>query len=542
MWKSILRAFGIDNPSKKHPFTPSKASKRDEKAQQLADTRTKQSPGAPIALSKAVAPARRGEKLPSRPGVYEEQRRVTPKKGAKASSSPVRWYGPDDTISIGQFRIQGPLTYGAKTVPVGPDRTAIDIGLPVLAPKGQVLATNAQSYASYRDFTPLERGAYLQWLSIGRAHPPDHPAFMPIFIEGVERRLILDRADGNVLVAELIRLLSLCQPEDGVRPHIYRLIAYALATLDIAEILQPALDSLAEQLEVKNNMTVDLAILGWLALRKRPASGMWVHRLLWRLRVPRRLGTTRDFASRREDFLAAFGRAFPEGYPLISPIATRTVSYYPTSSAVLDRFEWSSCPTVAMPDALTCPHLEPVLALWQACTRLEESRRHSASAVPSPNARPIASDRIRSPGQHDASLARHTDPQVRPRLDVVLNTDAVRKVIDDTKAVQHLLAAVFDEQESSEAAPKPSPDPVSRQAGAPCAVGLPERYQPILQVLLTEAEWERVAFVALARRHHLMPEDTIASINLWAEESLGELLIEESDRLYVHADLVRLHG
>jgi hypothetical protein len=266
-------------------------------------------------------------------------------------------------------------------------------------------------------------------------------------------------------------------------------------------------------------MTVDVAVLGWLSAWQKPLPARWALRLLWRLRVPQRLGTTREFAQHRDAFIAAFDQTFPEGFVLKFPPATRLMTYYPSSHAVLEHFDWSACPPVTIPDALTCDQLAPLLTLWRTAIRTAGDRKSTgptSAAAPAPAAAPIR---------------------------VVLDPQAIQRVLADTQAAQRLLAHVFtdDEEERRAQPPSVAQSTPSTTEESPCP-DLPTRYQPVLQALLDQADWERPAFVALVRRHRLMPADTIAAINAWAEDSLGDLLIEDNGSLHVNMNVVQVHG
>ncbi|HEV7216429.1 MAG TPA: TerB N-terminal domain-containing protein, partial [Chloroflexota bacterium] len=441
-----------------------------------------------------------------------------------------------EAITVGSYSIRNPLTYGARRVAVGTDRTCIDFSLSVGA-AGQISSTSTAMYASYRDLTAPERGAYLQWLAAGRTRFPDPPAFMAMFLGGIERRLLLDKRDGNMLVGELVRLLPLCPADDGARTLIYKLLAYAFAVHYVTDLSLSALEALADQLEVKNNMTVDVAVLGWLSAWQKPIPAKWAVRLLWRLRVAQRLGTTGEFAQHRDAFVAAFDRTFSEGFVLKLPPTTRLITYHPTGHAVLELYSWASCPAVTVPDALTCDELTPLLTLWRACTRPATSRK---TAEAQEGGERVQADKKRPWGA--ARRSKPAQPPVAAAARVDLDPQAVQRVLADTEAAQRLLAGVFV---SEEPAPRQAPPHRAELAPDPspkhCPPGLPTRYQPVLQALLEQADWELSVFVALVRRHRLMPADTIAAINTWSEESLGDLLIEDNGDVHVNASLIEKH-
>jgi hypothetical protein len=69
--------------------------------------------------------------------------------------------------------------------------------------------------------------------------------------------------------------------------------------------------------------------------------------------------------------------------------------------------------------------------------------------------------------------------------------------------------------------------------------GLEKKYREALRVLLAEGEVSRDHLGRIAKEHHLLPTDLVDSINSWADESLGDFLIEDNGESFtLYRDLV----
>jgi uncharacterized tellurite resistance protein B-like protein len=124
-----------------------------------------------------------------------------------------------------------------------------------------------------------------------------------------------------------------------------------------------------------------------------------------------------------------------------------------------------------------------------------------------------------------------------------LNQESIRQILADTEVVGNMLRQVMQEGDETEATGQ-DPDAVTEPAGmSPVQIrpapGLPERFQPLLEALLQRPEWSTADFKSLVRRMHLMPEDAVTRINEWAEENLGDMLIEEGEPLRINRNLLQ---
>jgi len=132
---------------------------------------------------------------------------------------------------------------------------------------------------------------------------------------------------------------------------------------------------------------------------------------------------------------------------------------------------------------------------------------------------------------------------------VILDPGKLRQIFLDTQAVQSVLASVMaSAEELTEVQTTPTaltaaaaaPASPTGTGGMPAALAdLDPRYQLVLAEVLARDEWSEQDFGELVRRHRLMPESTLERINTWAQEHLGDFLIEAGETLRVRKDLVR---
>jgi hypothetical protein len=94
----------------------------------------------------------------------------------------------------------------------------------------------------------------------------------------------------------------------------------------------------------------------------------------------------------------------------------------------------------------------------------------------------------------------------------------------------------MDDKEAR-AAEHPKPVPVA--APAPATPGeLNASYLPFYRELVVRGEWSKSEFNALAAKFTLMPTAAIDVINAWADDSLGDFLIDGNDPVIIHTELL----
>jgi len=63
-------------------------------------------------------------------------------------------------------------------------------------------------------------------------------------------------------------------------------------------------------------------------------------------------------------------------------------------------------------------------------------------------------------------------------------------------------------------------------------------YLPLYQELIAQTQWTKANFIKLAAKYNLMPVAVTDVINAWADDALGDFLIEGEDPVIIHAELL----
>ncbi len=130
-----------------------------------------------------------------------------------------------------------------------------------------------------------------------------------------------------------------------------------------------------------------------------------------------------------------------------------------------------------------------------------------------------------------------------------LDMSKIQAISEETKVVIGILSEVMDEVDPAPARPvslekakdvakvPPLPDAVS--ASTYDLTGLDASLHAVVGQLLQQESWTKAAFDALAKSFHLMPLGLYDSINEWADEALGDFLLEGEDPILVRKELIK---
>lgn len=152
------------------------------------------------------------------------------------------------------------------------------------------------------------------------------------------------------------------------------------------------------------------------------------------------------------------------------------------------------------------------------------------------------------PGEPGEPLpARATAPSAPKSPAFKLDMSRVAAISNETAQVIGLLSAVMREEEAKPAA-RPAP------ATAPAATILPRqvpptetpawlatlntKYQPIATRIVAKPSWTRIEFQQLAAEFELMPLGVCDALNEWADEHLGDFLLEGEDPITVNTSIL----
>jgi uncharacterized tellurite resistance protein B-like protein len=140
------------------------------------------------------------------------------------------------------------------------------------------------------------------------------------------------------------------------------------------------------------------------------------------------------------------------------------------------------------------------------------------------------------------------EPIPRPGQPFHIDMSRVDRIAQETSEVIGILSKVMAEEESEEEEPARNGKTVAASAvpevkGPSAATpvwlrSLEPKYHPVLLHLLERDSWPRADFDALAKKFQLMPLDAFDAINGWADENLGDFLLEGDDTILVHKELI----
>lgn len=130
---------------------------------------------------------------------------------------------------------------------------------------------------------------------------------------------------------------------------------------------------------------------------------------------------------------------------------------------------------------------------------------------------------------------------VKPEF--IIDKEKLRQTMEDTRAVQGILASVFQQEqeeiviemepEVKVPVPPVKPDPEQMDINLPfppeTVPALDAKYLLMLHDIMKSNELSQDDFNGLARKHNVMPRAAFDDINSWADEELGDFLLEESE-------------
>ena len=120
-----------------------------------------------------------------------------------------------------------------------------------------------------------------------------------------------------------------------------------------------------------------------------------------------------------------------------------------------------------------------------------------------------------------------------------LNQDRIKALTKETLEVISLLSIVMAEPEAVPChAPSPPPTLRGDSASAEWLNGLDPRYHPAVLTLVCFDQIMNQDFDCLAADHHLLPDDLFNAVNVWADESFGDFLLERGENIRIFRDLL----
>jgi len=149
------------------------------------------------------------------------------------------WYPPGELAMIGEVMVADGMVYVGTVRKDSYSMSGngiIDPSLKVELGPAPAREPDIGYYPSYHGLTPHQRGAYLMWLSRGRADPLDEQAYLFLFLNGLERRVLSDmdvrEGIGELLAIshEVRRLVELYQDKGSF-------VSYSSSFLELIAVL-----------------------------------------------------------------------------------------------------------------------------------------------------------------------------------------------------------------------------------------------------------------------------------------------------------------
>jgi hypothetical protein len=133
-----------------------------------------------------------------------------------------------------------------------------------------------------------------------------------------------------------------------------------------------------------------------------------------------------------------------------------------------------------------------------------------------------------------------------------INIARVDQIARETSEVIGILSKVMvDESEDETTTPNGKQSAVSVAQASPVAEkqekvdaipdwlkSLDSKYHQVLLRLIERESWKRADFETLVKQFQLMPLNVFDAINEWADEKLGDFLLEGDDPILVHKDSI----
>lgn len=451
---------------------------------------------------------------------------------------PLRWVPYSQSLAIGDFYIPSGMIYVSDGEPAVEEASNINLRLPVGQPVRSP-AAQLNHCPQYRWLSPDQRATYLAWLAAGRkdeAPASRELGYIFLFFYGLERRLLVEKAQDQEAVAEIVRLIYHYGPYTRSKS----LHNYGCQLIHFWGWKQ-GVEYYAQLLQWMKTLPVSLLgedewaiVLASHFLSSKPLPPELGYELVSRDPEARRSVV---FSRFNEEFRALFSRRYLERFPggLGLQSANRKAQLYRPASPTLLLDGWHDGFSILVPDVLGVQsQFKPLLGIWNSCVADLKNVSRAKGRAPAPAAR-VAAETIPAPGQP-----------------FHLDMSRVEKIARETQVVQEMLAKVMvEEPQESQARPAAQVRPAlqaSRVLASPeTAFGpTPERlkyldpkYHPVLKRLMERDSWARRDFDELVKGFQLMPLDAQDAIREWSDDHLGDFLLEGDDPILIHKTLIQ---
>lgn len=301
----------------------------------------------PVELLRPSENSGSGQPIPS-PVVEPATAPVLARRHARPNTteSSVRFFGPDSILELGRGMLLSPLTYAvAGTVRGECDASVIEHGLPVSRP-GTVPTEDLPYWPSYRQASPEQRSYYLDWMLAGRRSADTPLGYVFIYFYGLERRILIERADHQPVIDEVRQLLPIYAHSRSFQSYgasfLWRAIYEAASLSQIPEqTISAATRSTLRWSE--DTLALALATIYRTGKPLSPEMAMTIARS--NPAAPSSVVVRRNAELFQQLFQAQYVARFKKGLELRAAKNDRKIDYRPASPSLLGLGDWSKFST-----------------------------------------------------------------------------------------------------------------------------------------------------------------------------------------------------
>jgi len=285
----------------------------------------------------------------------------------------MQWLGSGRDLQVHGYWITDALVYYSPRCQAVREASCIDLSLPVGRPVAE--PRGALGYwPQYAEVSPDQRANYLQWLAEGRKNPLDDIGYAFIYFYGLERRALVDGQDHELILHEVVRLLSQYRQSASFGGYLGSFVEYLSAQRGLEH-----LDDNWFQLFLARSASP--VALAWLVVNDRPLPvDLALAVAKQDVRSPRSVVANRV----PEHFRDLFGRRYQErfggGMKLRTAARPHRLEYRPGSPTLLYSTGLQARQPISIPNVLgIASQFRPLVQIWTDC--IEELRPLSRRAA-----------------------------------------------------------------------------------------------------------------------------------------------------------------
>jgi tellurite resistance protein len=294
---------------------------------------------------------------------------------------PLTWFGRGKSVEVAGFQLHDPLVYASydpsQNYAWATDPSEILLHAEVARPRGAVADTPYWPWYSRLDAE--QRYEYLEWLASGKQSLPRHDGYLFLYFYGLERRMLVDEADHELVIREVVRLRKLDAPRAGTKEgRSFRSYSSGLLWYEVARVPERfderAFSTVCRLTEQWTSDTI-AAATAWLARKNNPLPA---HLALHMARLNPR--SQQSVVTKRvgDQFETLFSKRYLDandgGLRMRISRQARSYRYRPASGGLNEVRSPLADPT-GIPS-----QFEPLADIWNSC--VDDLRRLSKVAVP----------------------------------------------------------------------------------------------------------------------------------------------------------------